>query len=235
MQMIGKVLTLAGGLAGAAGLSQYPEFSQQYIQRLGGQVDALSVIVADFDRSATDNNLTREAALDQLQGTAFLAARKVDMQNAFARFDRLSADLTFLRLATPIERIAMPHRLADTETFNATWADFRPAVPLTAAGAVATGVGFVAGWGVLSLLLGLVLWPFRRVKTPRKPAQTQPQTLRQAPVVRSQAPAPEPEPAPAPKPAQKLLVAQRPTAAPKPAATPKPAARKQPVLRRPAQ
>jgi hypothetical protein len=166
--MIGKALTLAGGLAGAAACSQYPEFSQQYIQRLGGQVDALSAIVADFDNSARVNGLTREAALDQLQGTAFLASRKVDMQNAFARFEQLSNNLTFLRLASPIERIAMPHRLADADTFNATWADFRPALPLTVAGAVAGGVGFVAGWGGVGLVLSVLLWPFRRRRLPAR-------------------------------------------------------------------
>ena len=165
--MISKALTLAGGLAGAAACSQYHEFSQQYIPRLAGQVDALSVVVADFDRSAGANGLTRVAALDQLQGTAFLAARKADMQNAFARFDRLSNNLTFLRLASPVERIAMPHRMADPDTFNATWADFRPAMPLTTAGAVAGGVGFLGGWAGVGLALSLLLWPFRR----RRPAR----------------------------------------------------------------
>lgn len=166
--MIGKALALAGGLTGAAACSQYPEFSQQYIQRLAGQVDALSIIVADFDRSADANGLTRVAALDQLQGTPFLAARKVDMQNAFARFDRQSNNLTFLRLSTPLERIAMPHRLADPDTFNATWADFRPAMPLSVAGAVAGGVGFLGGWGAVGLVLSLLLWPFRRRQGTRR-------------------------------------------------------------------
>lgn len=160
--MIGKALALAGGLAGAAACSQYPEFSQQYIQRLAGQVDALTIIVTDFDRSAQASGLSRVAALDQLQGTTFLAARRVDMQNAFARYDRLSGNLTFLRLATPVERIAMPHRLADPDTFNATWADFRPAMPLTVAGAVASAVGFAGGWGIVGLAMFVLAWPFRR-------------------------------------------------------------------------
>lgn len=160
--MIGKVLALAGGLTGAAGLSQYPEFSQQYIQRLAGQVDALTVVVADFDRSARDNGLTRDAALNQLQGTTFLVARKGDMQRAFDRHERLSDNLTFLRLASPIERITMPHRLADPETFGATWADYRPALPLTVAGVIAAALGFFAGWGVVRVLLSLLVWPFRR-------------------------------------------------------------------------
>lgn len=155
-------LALAGGLAGAAGFSQYPEFSQQYIQRLAGQVDALALVVADFDESASANGLTRDAALNELQGTDFLVARRADMQSAFARHQRLSDNLTFLRLATPMERIAMPHRLADPDTLEATWGDFRPAMPLTAEGAVASAVGFGAGWGAVTLLLSILLWPFRR-------------------------------------------------------------------------
>lgn len=164
--MIGKALTLAGGVAGAVACSQYPEFSQQYVQRLAGQVDALQVMVADFDRSASASGLTRVAALEELQGSAFLTARKADMQNAFARFERLSNNLTFLRLASPMERMAMPYRLADPDTFNATWVDFRPAVPVTADGAVAAGLGFLGGWGAVALALWGLMWPFRR----RQPA-----------------------------------------------------------------
>lgn len=160
--MIARALALAGGIWGAAGLSQYPEFSQQYIQRLGGQVDALTLVVDEFDRSATANGLTRAAALGQMQGTAFLAARKSDMERTFDRQARLSQNLTFLRLATPVERITMPHRMADADTLRATWADFRPAVPLTVAGAIAAALGFLGGWAALRLLL----WPLRR-RAPR--------------------------------------------------------------------
>ena len=43
--MILRTMALAAGLTGAATLSQFPEFSQQYTQRLGGAVDELSAIV----------------------------------------------------------------------------------------------------------------------------------------------------------------------------------------------
>jgi hypothetical protein len=168
--MIVKILALAGGVSGAAALSQYPEFSQQYIQRLGGQVDALTLMVQDFDRSATTAGLTRNAALDQLQGTAFLAARKTDMARMFARHTRLAADLAFLRLATPMERIAMPHRLGDADTFAATWANYRPALPLTLAGAVAAALGFLGGYGGVKLVISALGWPFRRMRSKRAAA-----------------------------------------------------------------
>lgn len=157
-----RVLALAGGIAGAAALSQFPEFSQQYLQRLAGQADALQAVMADFDRSAARNLLTRDQALAQMQGTPFLEDRRADLTTTFARAERVAADLTLLRAATPLERLVMPQRLADPETLAATWADFRPAMPVTVDGAITAGIGFVGGWGGVSALLALLLWPFRR-------------------------------------------------------------------------
>ena len=158
------ILMLAGALAGGAGVSQFPEFSQQYLQRLAGQVDALQLVVENFDASAARNGLTREAALGQMTGTAFLADRQTDLRGDFARYDRLGSDLALLRAATPLERLAMPHRLADTATFQATWADYRPAVPVTSDGVIAAGVGAALGWAAVAALLALLAWPFRRLR-----------------------------------------------------------------------
>jgi hypothetical protein len=165
-----RVLSLCAGLCGAACLSQYPEFAQQYTQRLAGQVDALGQVVADFDRSALDAGLTRPQALEQLAGTEFLNARQADMRETFSRHDNLSASLAALRGATAMTRIKMFHRLNDTEILQNTWTDFKPAVPVTAAGAVTAAAGFFGGWASITLLLSLLARPFkRRPKTPRTP------------------------------------------------------------------
>lgn len=160
--MIGKAVFLAGALAGGAGLSQFPEFSQQYLQRLAGQVDALTVVVQDFDASAQKNGLTREDALAELTDTAFLSDRQQDLRRTFLRHARLSDNLVALRAAGPLERMLMPQRLGDPETLSATWSDFRPAVPVTLDGLAAAGIGFVGGGMVLSGLFSLLLWPLRR-------------------------------------------------------------------------
>lgn len=157
-----RVLTIAGGLAGAAGLSQYPEFSQQYTQRLAGQVDALSEVVADFEASALRSGLTRTQAFEQMVGTQFLEDRQADMRRTFTRHAALSDNLEQLRAASAMQRLTMPQRLMDSETLQKTWTDFAPAVPLSASGAVAAGAGFVGGWAVLAALLALLAWPFRR-------------------------------------------------------------------------
>lgn len=153
--MIG-ILRLAVAVCCAVVLSQFPAFSDQYVQRLGGQVDSLTRIAAEFDDSARAAGLTRDQALADLSGSAFRDAHRSTMRGVFARLDRARADLQMLRLAGPLERMLLPHRLRDTETLAATWGDFRPAVPVTVAGAWAAGIGLVLGW-MLTALPGLFL------------------------------------------------------------------------------
>ena len=157
-----RILAMIGGVSGAAGLSQFPEFSQQYLQRLAGKVDALTAVVADFDASADENGLSRDAALAELSGTPFLEDRQNDLRRSFADHARLSSDLAQLRAASPLQRLTMPQRLDDLETLQAAWADFRPAIPATLDGAVTAGIGYISGWGLVAGLLSLLAWPFRR-------------------------------------------------------------------------
>lgn len=158
------LLGLIAGLAGAVTLSQGPEFSQQYLQRLGGQAQALAAIVAEFDATATRAGLTREAALAEFDGSAFLNAHQGDMRALIARATRAEADYTLLRAAGPLERLLLPHRFRDVETLRATWADFRPAVPVTPSGLAAAGIGFGMGWLLFQGLIAVLRWPVRRLR-----------------------------------------------------------------------
>jgi len=153
---------MTGGVSGAAGLPQFPEFSQHHLQRLAGKVDALSAVVEDFDASATRNSLTRDTALKELAGTAFLADRQADMRRSFVDQARLAADLDQLRDVTPLERLTMQQRLGDSERLTAAWADFRPAIPIAPDGALSAGVRSVVGWGLLAGLWALLCDSFRR-------------------------------------------------------------------------
>ena len=157
-----RLAALAGGLAGGVALSQFPEFSQQYLQRLGGQVDALAAVTESFDASAAKAGVTREAALTSMHGNDFLGFHQADMRATFGRFDRLSSDLTMLREAGPVERMFLPQRFDDAELLSATWGDFQPAVPATTAGLTTGAVGFAAGWAAVGGLLSLLARPFRR-------------------------------------------------------------------------
>ena len=163
--MIVRALTLAGGLAGAATMSQFPEFSQQYIQRLGGAVDALGQVVADFDASAQAVGLSRDMALAQMQGGDFLNRRRADMTQTFGRYAALQADLNALRGTGPFMRAYHLPRLTDPQIAKAAWDEYQPAVPLNFAGITFGGVGFVLATVLLGLALKLLAWPFRRHRT----------------------------------------------------------------------
>ncbi|MFN3144074.1 MAG: DUF2937 family protein [Paracoccaceae bacterium] len=172
--MIIRALTLAGGVLGAAATSQFPEFSQQYVQRLGGAVDALGEVVADFDRSAQAEGLTRDAALAQMTGAPIVERRREDMARTFDRYDKLSADLAALTESSPYQRALNAFRFTDTELIAATRRAFVPAVPISTEGAVFAGGGFVLGWLAIGALLWLLAMPFRRRRRAAEPAPVAP-------------------------------------------------------------
>ncbi|MCP3970200.1 MAG: DUF2937 family protein [Rhodobacteraceae bacterium] len=168
-----RILTMAGGFAGALGLSQFPEFSQQYLQRLSGAVDELRAVVVAFDASAAKAGISREEALSELTGSTFLSEHQDNLDGQIVRFERLSRDYTNLKEAQPLQRLTQAYRFSDADLARRTWDDFRPAVPVTIDGFICAGIGFVAVSLTLSLLVGLFGRVFRR----RRPADTESQRL----------------------------------------------------------
>lgn len=157
-----RILAILGGVSGAVTLSQFPEFSQQYLQRLAGKVDALTAVAVQFDATAVRNGLDREAALTQMTGTPLLADQQADMRATLSLQAQLAENLTLLRNANPLARMTMPQRMGDLDTLQATYADFRPAVPATTEGAITAGLGYVGGWAVIALIGRLLATLFRR-------------------------------------------------------------------------
>lgn len=158
-----RILTLAAGLAGAAGLSQFPEFSQQYLQRLSGAVDELRVMSVAFDVTAKARGLTREEALAEIEGSVFKDDLRDTMGATLARYDRLKADYDVMQAQTVVQRLSTPWNFADAELAERTYDTFKPAIPLTVDGAICAGIGFVGGWAIMAGLLSLLLWPVRRL------------------------------------------------------------------------
>jgi hypothetical protein len=157
-----RILALAGGIAGAVALSQFPEFSQQYVQRLSGAVDELRAVTFAFDTTARVAGLSREEALDKMGGSDFTDSLRDDMRARIYRYERLNADYQALAAAAPLERLARFYRIRDADLARRTWDDYQPAVPVTAEGLTSAGIGFAGGWVLVSLLLALLLRPLRR-------------------------------------------------------------------------
>ncbi|WGI22913.1 DUF2937 family protein [Amylibacter sp. IMCC11727] len=159
---MGRVINLCGGAALLVGASQFPEFSQQYVQRLGGAVDELRLVAADFDKSATSVGMTREEALASMTGNDFQVARRTDMIRSFKRLYRLESDLIALEGADAFTRLRHVFRFSDSGIVARAWAAYRPAIPIDFDGLIFALGGFFAGFGLFAGL-GRV---FRRNKTP---------------------------------------------------------------------
>ncbi|MCQ8783430.1 DUF2937 family protein [Mangrovibrevibacter kandeliae] len=141
------VRVVAALLAGTL-FSQTAEFTQQYLQRLGGWTDALRVEVARFDATAGASGLSRVAAIDRLRRNPdrFVARQGedaavtvADYAHAERRYEALIDNPPLLR---PFVALGDPDWTLAGRTFD----DFRPAFPIGLDGLVLTGAGFCAGW-----------------------------------------------------------------------------------------
>ncbi|MDO6586495.1 DUF2937 family protein [Salipiger sp. 1_MG-2023] len=161
--MITRAFAMIAGMTGAVGLSQFPEYSQQYTQRLGGAVDELSAVVAQFDHDAAGVGLDRGEALRQLATAGeFGAARAESMRQTIARQQRLAGDLAALDGAGPFMRARLAGHLGDPDIAARAWQAFRPALPVSFEGVTYAAAGFGAGWLALALVAGLARRMLRR-------------------------------------------------------------------------
>jgi hypothetical protein len=159
-----RTLSIIGGLALGILLSQFPEYAQQYTQRLGGAVDELRIITTEFENAATTAGLTRSEALERYRATkdSFIEGRGLSMAQTFARYEVLTATLAEIQGASGWERFTLLPKYLDTDIGRRTLEHFNPAVPVTVEGIAYAGAGFILGYLTTSGLVRFLLLPFRR-------------------------------------------------------------------------
>lgn len=136
------LIALAFGATG----SQFPEYVQQYTQRLGGAVDELKGFVEQFDRDATSAGLTRNEALKEYDrpGSVFLDKRGESVVQTIRRYERLFAQKLMIDKSGPVGRLVAFLEKVDSDIAQKTFDDFEPAVPVTLEGGLFAAGGFFA-------------------------------------------------------------------------------------------
>ena len=105
--MLTRRLALAiAVIAGVIG-SQGPEFAQQYRQRIGGALDELKRIVAEFDAETSRERMTPAQGVQRLEGSPDPLARErgEDMAQTINRARRLEEQLEAMSSAGPLRRL----------------------------------------------------------------------------------------------------------------------------------
>ena len=164
--MFTRRLALAVALiAGLIG-SQGPEFVQQYRQRIGGALDELKRIVAQFDAAAARHGLTPPQAVGRLEQNTEPLAREQgqDMVQTIARANRFEEELEEMRSAGPIKRIYVMAKDFEPEVVRHTLDNYEPAAPLSLEAVMAAGLAAIGGWTATHL----IAWPIRRASLTRR-------------------------------------------------------------------
>ncbi|MHA7776348.1 DUF2937 family protein [Roseibium sp. M-1] len=159
-----RILMLLAMLLSGTATSQLPEFSQQYRQRLGGAIDALEEVLADFNRDAARHGLTPAEAIARQKASEdpFVRSRGDSMLNAEIRLSRLKLQQDEFEMAGPLERLLIFARGFDPQLAQATASDYEPAVPVTPTGFASAGIGALGGLLVMRALFGVARLGRRR-------------------------------------------------------------------------
>ncbi len=164
MSRIVRIVAFGLGILGGIATSQGPEYSQQYRQRLGGAIDELGRVIAQFEADAAANGETQDSAIARLRSNpdGFVSRQGAAMQGNVERFGRLRAHREAMMQAGPFARIALMVRDGDRDVMEAAYRDFEPAIPVTEEGLLSAAIGFVAVWGGILVLAGFVRSLLRR-------------------------------------------------------------------------
>ena len=160
--MMLRRFALAIGLLFAGITSQLPEFTQQYRQRLGGAIDELSSLIAQFDAEASGQSLSRDEGIARLKSNPDVLAqqRGLDLDQTVTRRDRLLAQKQSFAVSGPLSQYAVLAENFDPGIARQAYAEYQPAIPVTSAGFVSAAIGLVLGW----LGVHLVTFPVRNRK-----------------------------------------------------------------------
>jgi hypothetical protein len=135
-------------VGGAIVFSQFPQFMQQYTQRLSGHLSELDLQVKLMQNAAEASSLSLNAYIQKfLQSNSEPAFNRQGeiMQQVMDRFQNLSAALKSFQDASLYKRpfVFITHLNGDIA--GDTWTTFQPGIPTTLEGLVYAFVGMLAG------------------------------------------------------------------------------------------
>ncbi|MDR1282247.1 MAG: DUF2937 family protein [Opitutaceae bacterium] len=146
-------------VAGAAGLSQGPEFMQQYLQRLGGHLDEARRHLRQFVDTAKSAGISLDQLVERTGGAhadPALAGLGQVIVDTRERVEVLTVAEQALRDASLWERPFVFVRYLDWQIAEGTWGVYKPAVPTTVEGLVYAGVGLLLALGLYLGISGAI-------------------------------------------------------------------------------
>lgn len=145
------------GLVGATLLSQFPEYFQQYVQRLGGRLDEVTAQVTALDRRAAEAGKPTADYIRglQLHRDADVRREGTELRALVQRRVTLADSYQVLTHTDRWWRAGSFAEHFDWDVAASTLTAYQPGVPVTAESAVYSGAGFGSGAILFITLFGL--------------------------------------------------------------------------------
>jgi hypothetical protein len=137
--------------------SQAPEFTQQYLQRLGGVVDELDGIVRHFDEDSSRSGYDRAAALGVMHNNPERLVRDQGsrMEETIRRLNLLREQQSVMREGGSLVRFRAFLSNVDGPLAQRTWQSYVPALPFSFDGMLFAIIGFVSTYIVIFGVIAL--------------------------------------------------------------------------------
>ena len=164
--MIGRILNSLIALAGGAGLTQFPTYYQQYLQRLGGRLDQTRADVARMIADAESLGRSLEAYLGELMAYGTPEARQ-SAQRELERLDsvqHLEKAYEVLSKASPLERPVVFVEHFNPSVAQETLSIFTPAMQMNMEALAYGGAGMLLALVFFAGSLSLMRRGYRRVR-----------------------------------------------------------------------
>ena len=170
-RFLGGFLDRLLAVFGVVSFAQFPQFFNQYIQRLGGHLAEAKFMLVRYEMTADYFNMT----LDEYIATHVNSGHEVFVSSGqlisdlVTRINTLEKSFAALKDASVYNRWWVFLRQLDYSIFQETWLDFTPGIPTTLEGAIYGVCGLLVTWflcqvlkSVLKSLAKLISSPFSR-------------------------------------------------------------------------
>lgn len=164
-----SVADRAVAAAGAVIFMQIPAFIVQYIQRLGGHVDELKILIGKYRAAAADNGRTLEEYVQlhiQSGVKEFAASGRLISEN-IERLNFLSDAHQQISAATGIKKFFIFIRKSDIDIIKGTYSDFVPGISFSLDSVLYAIAGIAVFMSLYFLVKKSVVFVFSRFYSKR--------------------------------------------------------------------
>ena len=163
LKFVDGIAVAVSGAAGGIGLSQFPQYIAQYVQRLGGHVDEVKSHLGQYVEAANRLGFSLEEFVQQHATSPRPAPRETAriITELVERQEYLQSSLETITTSGPATKLFSFLSSYDPEIAERVYESFQPGISTSAEAVGYALVGLVLGYGLYKGITALLKLPFK--------------------------------------------------------------------------